>query len=397
VPGEPLIAIGMEVASIVAVRILSMQTRSAQRRPIDPPFSRDLGLDFFRGLSLLMVFLIHTRATVLLWFTTCNYGFSDPAEAFVFISGYAAALAYGRTLRRTGWGSAARRILRQAGRIYCGHLILSGILLLEVAAAAALLPDPRFASDMHVDAFFQSPASILLSALRLQFRPANLDVLPLFVVLFMAFPVVLVVLDRWPAWGLAGSAALYVWVQARPFNLAGYPPGEGWFFNPFAWQFLFCLGALCGLGENRSKPRLQPHPLLTAGAVLVLGWSGLVSLSWHLPQFPTVVPDWLSPVLYLISKTNLAPVRLAHFLALAYALAVRWPLPSTVLASRLARPVIRCGQYSLAVFGLGVLLSCAAEVSLRAASTSGPVLPLLLGALGLLLLLSSPGVLARRQ
>jgi hypothetical protein len=344
-----------------------------------------------------MVFLIHTRATVLLWFTTCNYGFSDPAEAFVFISGYAAALAYGRTLRRAGWGSAARRALRQAGRIYRGHLILSGILLLEVAAAAALLHDTWFARDMHFDAFFQSPAPILVSALRLQFRPANLDVLPLFVVLFLVFPGALVVLDGWPAWGLAGSAALYVWVQVRSFNLAGYPPGEVWFFNPFAWQFLFYLGALCGLGTKRSKPLLSPHPVLTAGTVVVLGWSGLVSLSWHLPQLPTLVPNWLAPVLYPISKTDLAPVRLVHFLALAYVLAVRWPLPSTVLASRLARPVIRCGQHSLAVFGLGVLLSCAAEVSLRAASTSGLVLPLLLGALGLLLLLSSPGVMARRQ
>ena len=56
---------------------------------------RDLRLDFFRGLGLWMIFLDHIPDDVVGWLTLRNYGFSDAAEFFVFISGYLAGYIYG--------------------------------------------------------------------------------------------------------------------------------------------------------------------------------------------------------------------------------------------------------------------------------------------------------------
>src|SRR3989338_8354045 len=48
---------------------------------------RDLRLDVFRGLCLVMIFMNHIPGTVYEHLTSRNFGFSDAAEGFVFMSG----------------------------------------------------------------------------------------------------------------------------------------------------------------------------------------------------------------------------------------------------------------------------------------------------------------------
>ena len=45
---------------------------------------RDLRLDFFRGLSLFLIFIDHIPGNVLSYFTLRSVAFSDAAEAFIF-------------------------------------------------------------------------------------------------------------------------------------------------------------------------------------------------------------------------------------------------------------------------------------------------------------------------
>lgn len=56
---------------------------------------RDLRLDLLRGLGLWMIFLDHIPDDVVSWLTLRNYGSSDAAEFFVFISGYLLGFIYG--------------------------------------------------------------------------------------------------------------------------------------------------------------------------------------------------------------------------------------------------------------------------------------------------------------
>ena len=65
------------------------------------PDKRDLRLDLLRGIGQWMVFLDHIPYNFLNWFTLRNYGFSDAAEIFVFISGYSIGFAYGPAVK--GW------------------------------------------------------------------------------------------------------------------------------------------------------------------------------------------------------------------------------------------------------------------------------------------------------
>lgn len=61
-----------------------------------PSLERDLRLDLFRGLANWAIFFGHIPGTALAWLTSRNYGFSDGADLFVFISGYTATLVFGR-------------------------------------------------------------------------------------------------------------------------------------------------------------------------------------------------------------------------------------------------------------------------------------------------------------
>ena len=51
-----------------------------------PEKGRDLRLDLFRGVANWAIFLDHIPDNVVNWITTRNYGFSDAADLFVFIS-----------------------------------------------------------------------------------------------------------------------------------------------------------------------------------------------------------------------------------------------------------------------------------------------------------------------
>ena len=53
-------------------------------------FERDHRIDFFRGLALIFIFWDHVPHNPLGQITLRNLGFSDAAEIFVFLAGYAA-------------------------------------------------------------------------------------------------------------------------------------------------------------------------------------------------------------------------------------------------------------------------------------------------------------------
>ncbi len=117
------------------------------------PSGRDLRLDLFRGLANWAIFLDHIPDNLVNWITTRNYGFSDAADIFVFISGYTAAFVYARPMRRDGFLSAFARILKRVWQIYLAHVFLFVIYLAEISYLAAKTDNPVFVEE------FSSPAS----------------------------------------------------------------------------------------------------------------------------------------------------------------------------------------------------------------------------------------------
>ncbi len=346
---------------------------------------RDLRLDLFRGLALWLIFLDHIPSNIVSWITIRNYGFSDATEIFVFISGYTAAFVYARALRERGLIVASAKIWRRAWQVYVAHIFLFVIFLAQISYVTASFDNPLYAEEMNVLEFLRQPDIMLIQALLLKFKPVNMDVLPLYIVLLLGFPPLLWMLVNHPLVALAGSAALYSLAWNFHLNLPAYPSGV-WVFNPLAWQLLFVFGAWCALDGADRLYRITRSPVTIAVAAAYLAFAFAVVMTWHFPRYGYLVPKWLSEWMYPIDKINLDVLRFAHFLALAVVTIKFVPYGWGGLKSPIFRPAILCGQHSLEVFCLGVFLSFGAHFILSEFS-GGAIMQAVLSALGILIMI----------
>ena len=278
---------------------------------------RDLRLDLFRGLALWLIFLDHIPYNIVSWITIRNYGFSDATEIFIFISGYTAAFVYGRTMRERGFMVASARILRRAWQIYVAHIFLFTIFMAEIAYVATSFENPLYAEEMNILDFLKQPDVTIFQALLLKFKPVNMDVLPLYIVLLLVFPPMLFgCCCATRTWRSAVPPLLYALAWQFGWNLPAYPNGV-WFFNPFAWQLLFVFGAWCALGGAQKLGACLRSRAVLVLAIAYLVFAFLVTLTWHFEALDRFMPVWLADWMYPIDKTNLDVLRFAHFLALA--------------------------------------------------------------------------------
>jgi hypothetical protein len=378
---------------MVAKLDVVMPLPTAAPRPAAPAATeRDLRLDLFRGIALWLIFLDHIPENVVNWFTIRNYGFSDATEIFIFISGYTAAFVYGRAMRERGYLIASARILRRAWQIYVAHIFLFTIFMAEIAYVAATFDNPLYAEEMNILDFLKQPDVTIFQALLLKFKPVNMDVLPLYIVLLLLFPPALALLMWQPAFALAASALLYVLTWNFDWNLPAYPNGV-WFFNPFAWQLLFVFGAWCALGgAKRLAPVLQSRTVL-AVAIAYLAFAFVITLTWYVEPLGRLVPNWLSEWMYPIDKTNLDVLRFAHFLALA-AVTVRFiPRDWPGLKWPILQPAIRCGQHSLEIFCLGVFLAFAGQFVISEYS-GGPLIQIAISITGIIIMIGTANLIS---
>src|SRR5437868_1765878 len=329
-------------------------------RALAPPGERELRLDLFRGLALWLIFIDHLPVNVLTWFTLRNYGFSDATEIFIFISGYTAAFVYGRAMIERGFVVSSARILKRAWQIYVAHIFLFTIYLAEIAYVARGFQNPLYTEEMNVLDFLQQPDIAIVEALLLKFKPANMDVLPLYIVLLIFFPPLLWLIQRSATLALAASAFLYAAAWEFGWNIPAFPNGV-WFFNPFSWQLLFVFGAWCALGGVERLSGLLESRITLAVAIGYLFFAFCITLTWYFPPLEHFVPKWLSELIYPIDKTNLDVLRFAHFLALAAVTVHFIPRNWQPLQWPALQPAILCGQHSLEIFCLGVFLAFAAH------------------------------------
>ena len=319
---------------------------------------RELRLDLFRGMALWLIFIDHLPPNLLTWLTIRNYGFSDATEIFIFISGYTASFVYGRAMREAGFVVATARILRRVWQIYVAHVFLFTIFLAEISYVATSFENPLYSEEMGIMDFLKQPDVTIVQALLLRFRPVNMDVLPLYIVLMLFLPLILWLMKRSADLTLALSVILYAATWEFDLYLSAYPNGV-WVFNPFAWQLLFVFGAWCAQGGAKRMSRILSSPITLWISFGYLLFAFLVTLTWYWPQLSPLMPRRLEQWMYPISKTDLDVLRFVHFLALA-AMTVRFlPKGWPGLKSPWLRPLILCGQHSLEIFCLGVFLAFA--------------------------------------
>jgi hypothetical protein len=328
-----------------------------------PLKGRDYRLDLLRGFANWAIFLDHIPNNAVNWITQRNYGFSDAADLFVFISGYTASFVYARIMLDRGFLIGGTRLVKRAWQIYVAHIILFVMYIAEIGYLAQHYDNPNLENEFNVARFMSNPAETLYEGLILAFKPVNMDVLPLYILLMVLFPPVLWAMLRRPNLVLAASFALYLAARHFGWNLHAYPDGY-WYFNPFCWQLLFIFGgwfALGGAGELM--------PLIRSRALLVIGSAYLVfalimTLAGRFPELAHMMPAWLFDAFNPNDKTNLAPYRVIHFIVLAFFITRFLPRDWPGLQWPIFRPMIVCGQQSLEVFCVGVFLAVTAHVVL---------------------------------
>ncbi|WFU72028.1 OpgC domain-containing protein [Bradyrhizobium sp. CB2312] len=325
------------------------------------PVERDLRLDLFRGIGLWMIFLDHIPHDVVAWLTLRNYGFSDAAEFFVFISGYLVGWIYGPIVAGGWFLAAVKRLWRRAAEMYVAHIMLFLLFTAQIARTARRFDNPMYEHEFNVFNFLAHPDELIGQAIVLKYKPVNLDVLPLYITLVFASPFIVWCLVRRPTLTLAASVVLYLLSRWFDWNVASYPPGTTWYFNPFCWQLMFVFAAWCGIGQIERIATLVWSRAAMALAAAWLVFAFLIVMTWHIPALEALIPKWMIKLIYPIDKTDLDMLRFTHFLALAIWVTHFVPRKWRALHAPGLRPVILCGQHSLPIFCLGVFLSFSAH------------------------------------
>ncbi len=328
---------------------------------------RDLRVDFFRGLALWWIYTDHIPGDVLGDYSLRNFAMCDATEVFVLLAGFGAGVAYGSEMDRQGYLYAAADTLRRAWTLYVAHIFLFVVYTAQVAYSAAALDRVFYLEETRLDVLAEAPYRALLEALLLRFQPNLLNILPLYVVLLLIFALALPLLRK-PLLLLALSTSVYVVVRITGINLPAWT-GEGWFFNPLAWQLLFMIGAIMAYSPPR-LPRMR-WPIDIA-AVLVLT-AGLIVI-WVIDNHPRILASMPATVIRFViteDKTGLHPFRLFSIMSLAWLTTRSVPIDAVWLRWRIAAPLVLLGQNSLPVFCSGIFLGFLARLGLEAHEGAG--------------------------
>ena len=334
-----------------------------------PEKGRDLRLDLFRGVANWAIYLDHIPDNVVNWITTRNYGFSDAADLFVFISGYTASFVYARMMLERGFIVGATRLTKRVWQLYVAHIILFVIYIASISYLALRFGDSELVNEFNVAGLIDNATETLRQGLFLKFKPVNLDVLPLYIVLMGLFPPVLWFMLRQPNWTMVAAIVLWLVSRQTGWNLPAYPAGT-WYFNPFAWQVLFIFGAWCALGGARQSAAVIMHPATLWFCIAYMILALVMTMAGKFPAFGELFPHWLYSTFNPNDKTNLAPYRFLHFVVIVI-LVIRFvPKDWPGLEWKIFDPLVVCGQQSLAVFCVGVFLSFVGHFQLSMSSGS---------------------------
>ena len=312
-------------------------------------------IDFWRGYLLCTIFINHIPGNAFEPLTQKNFGFSDSAEGFVFISGVALALAYGGRFERGDWSGVTMSLARRALLLYGLHIFLSLAGVAIFVFGAAFGQSASLLSVHGRDLAVSAPLEMLVGVFSLGHQFGYFNILPMYIMMLAIAPLLLLLAQagRWSM--LAASFALYLTATCG-CNLPNWPESGSWFFDPFAWQFMVAIGIAVGLCLRAAAiPRSVP---LMALAAVVVAFSALCVTDgftfW--PGLEDEVRTWAH-----LDKTTLGLGRLVHFISIAY-LIYAMRLTEWVRGSLAFAPLCAIGRHGLWMFCALSLMAAGGQV-----------------------------------
>ncbi len=319
-------------------------------------------VDFFRGLALLIVLVDHidwwARAEgggfIRDWMPI-GLGFSDAAEAFVFLSGFTFGWVYTQRMAEDGFLPVAVRALIRAVEVYGTYLATVAVVALLAYAANSTFADLGVEDEVALcRAFF--------AAMRLEYQPFALGVLCFYVVIIPCLPILLALIQRLPAVAICLSLALYGFAQFEPtFSFAARDRHQ-WIFNPLAWQALATLGLAFGRHARLKRAGPPRAGLWTVAAVLFVAF-GVLTKKGLLPAVsddPMLSECLITSFVHKstwVGKMQLGLVRIVHFLAVTHLATLLLPRGGPVWLRSLMTLFVVCGRSPLVVYSTGTVLA----------------------------------------
>ena len=315
-------------------------------------------IDFWRGIALVTIYIDHVPGNLYSHYTFGNFALSDAAELFVFLAGWALALATGSPSRPDPPARVIFRLASRAIEVYRAQLVITALALGMLAAAALRLGEGLFLEWHNAGPVFFDPVPATLGWVLLTHQLGYFNILPLYVALLAMAPVFVLAARRSPALAFGLSLALYAVAISFRLNLPTWPVPGRWFFDPLTWQLLLVTGFIaCDLA--RTHPAFWPTlRRLRAPAVLIVLVGAAVTLADYRPD-PLRVPE--PRFLFLFDKMFLSPARLVNFFAILTAFLGVYDLLAR-RAGVLTAQFSALGRNSLAVFSVGSIAALVGQI-----------------------------------
>nr|WP_306455032.1 OpgC domain-containing protein [Pseudovibrio flavus] len=322
---------------------------------------RDPRLDFFRGIAMFIIFIAHTPGNTWTLWIPARFGFSDATEIFVFCSGMASAIAFGKAFQQRGWWMGTARVSYRVWQVYWAHIglfiALAGLLAL-VQINGLVIND--YIGKLNLWVFYEDPLFNIPGLLTLTYVPNYFDILPMYLVILALMPMVMLAHRFSGRIGVfIGVVALWLVANLGYLGLPAEPWSDRvWFFNPFGWQLLFFTGFAWMLGWIPAPPVKRWLVVLCVAGLLVTIPFAYFRILREVPELAQINAQ-LQP---LTGKTEFGLLRYIHFLAFAY---VSWVavgaggkyLIANNLWGKFVKVVQKVGQQSLAVFLASLFLA----------------------------------------
>jgi hypothetical protein len=327
--------------------------------------SRDLRLDFFRGIALLMIFIDHVSGNRFAAITLQSMGFADAAEMFVFIAGMSGVYAYRKVILTKGLVEGSRAVFARIRTLYLAHVaMVAGVL---VFALATHLYGTGFdvISKMGLQPLLDDPLAAMVRLPVLAYLPHYLDILPLYVVLLATLPLIILAQRVHMLLPIAVAAIVYGAAQAFGWTLPNLGNPEGWFLNPFAWLLLFVMGGTTAQLTSDAIWSRLPRSLVamvTLGAAAYVVFAFLYAAPWRM--IPALEPFVAFSFSIDTDKALLSWHRLFDVLAKVWLVAVMIPRDATFMMRGIGSAISRTGRNSLPVFIAGTFLALLGSVVL---------------------------------
>ncbi len=317
----------------------------------------DFRIDFFRGLSLIFIFINHIPSNAFSYATSRTFALFDSAEVFMFLAGYSAALAY-YGLVAQGLQAFARKALWRARSILLYHMALVALIMTAVSimASAGIRTD----YEVFLDKIANEPVQALIGVPTLAFQAPLLDILPMYIVVMLLAPFLIWLRARSELALLSASGLMWMFASRFFPAIPTVTYDVNWMFNPFCWQFLFAIGLIFGWRTRAAMPPVacgEARRVLDICCALFVVFSACVLMTIAFETIDDTASNRLRAMYFSLNKQCLDLWRVVGLLASAYLVARLIPQSAPWLKIRPARWICAAGSVSLPIFALTVVLS----------------------------------------